>query len=133
MPGLNVTIRNARLDLIKTAIDAGAGAGTLKFYTATRPATGAAITTQTLLGTVTFSDPSAAAASAGLLTFSAITGGTAVATGTATWARVTDSAGAFVTDMSVGTAAAEVVVNTVDFVTGGPISVTSAAITEGNA
>ena len=65
------SLRNARLDLIATAIDAGAGAGTLKFYNGDRPTTGAAITTQTLLATVTFADPCVASgATGGVLTVS---------------------------------------------------------------
>lgn len=132
--GLNLTIRNARLTQILNAIDAGAAAATLKFYTGPRPATGAAITTETLLGTLTFSDPSGSVAN-GVLTLNAITeDSSADADGTAAWARVEDSDLNFVMDLSVTATGGggDIELNTTSIVTGGPIRVTSASITEGN-
>lgn len=128
MPGYSSTLRNARLDAITTA--AGANA-TLKFYTATRPATGAAATT--LLGTVTCNATFAPAASGGVLTLNAITGANAVATGTATWARLASSGATFVADFSVGTSGSEINLVSTSFTSGQPISITSLTITEGNA
>ncbi len=128
--GLNVTIRNQRLDLLKTAMDAGAGAGLLRLYDGTRPATGGAATN--LLATLTLSDPSAPAASSGVLTLSAITNGTGVAAGTATWARIVDSTGAHVLDCSVGTSGADINLNTTTISIGVTVSVTSAVFTAGN-
>ncbi len=131
--GLLASIRNARLDLIKTAIDAGSGAGKLRIYNGSRPATGGTVTT--LLAELTFTDPSAPAASGGVLTFSAITSDTSADnTGTATWARAVDSANTFVCDMSVGTvgSGADIEMNLVTIEAGGTVSVTSAVITEGN-
>lgn len=130
--GMATTLRNARLDAINTAINAGAGAGTIKIYDGSRPATGGAATT--LLATLTCSDPAAGAAAAGALTLSAITSDlTADATGTATWARIADSNGTFVLDCSVGTSGEDINFNTVSFVAGAAIAITSAVITEGNA
>lgn len=130
--GLNVTIRNSRLDLIKTAIDAGAGPGKLRIYNGSRPATGSTATT--LLAELTFSDPSAAAASSGVLTFSAITAdASADASSDATWCRVVDSTGAHVLDGSVGTSGADYNLNTVTITAGVQVSCTSATLTEGNA
>lgn len=78
--------------------------------------------------------PSAAAASGGVLTFSAITAdASANATGTATWGRIVDSTSAFVMDFSVGTSGADYNLNTVSITTGVQVSCTSATITEGNA
>lgn len=124
-------VRNAMLDLIKTAIDAGAGAGTLKLYSGTQPAdANTALSGNTLLATLTFTDPSAAAASAGVLTFSAITEDSAAdATATATFGRVQDSNGVVVFDGDVGTSGAMIVLNTASIVTGGPVRVTTATIT----
>lgn len=130
------SLRNARLDLIATAIDAGAGAGTLKFYNGDRPATGGAITTQTLLATVTFSDPCVASgATGGVLTFSALTGANAVADGLATWARAADSDSGFVADFDVSATGGggDITLNTNTLITGGPVSVTSATLSDGNA
>ncbi len=130
--GLLTTLRNARLNLIRDAVDAGAGAGFFRVYDGARPVTGGTATT--LLAELTFSDPSAAAASGGALTFSAITAdASANATGTATWGRMVDSTGAFVADFSVGTAGADFNLNTVSITSGVQVSCTSAALTEGNA
>lgn len=124
-------LRNARLDLIKTQTDAGAGAGLLRIYDGTRPATGGTATT--LLAELTFTDPSYGAASAGVLTASAITqDASANATGTATWFRVVDSAAAFVMDGNVGTSGSDLNLTTTSIVATQPVSVTSWVITEGN-
>lgn len=128
----DTTLKNTLLDAIKTAIDSGGAAGTINFYTGTMPATpGTSITTQTLLGTLTFSYPCAPGASAGILTMSAITqDSSADATGTATWARCLNSAGVAKLDVDVsntaGSGAAKL--NTTSIVSGGPISITSFAI-----
>lgn len=130
--GLPTALRNSRLNLIRDATDAGAGAGTFRVYDGTRPATGGTATT--LLAELTFSDPCAPAASGGVLTFSAITAdASANATGTATWCRIVDSTGAFVADGSVGTSGADYNLNTVSITAGVQVSCTSAALTEGNA
>lgn len=130
---LATTLRNTMLNAITTAIDAGAGAGLLRVYTGTRPATGAAITTEVLLGTLTFTDPSAPAAAAGVLTFSPIASDTSAdATGTASWCRIVDSTGTFVADGNVGTATSDYILNTVSITLGQTISCTSATITDGN-
>ena len=128
--GIVAAVRNSRLDVITAAIDAGT-AGLLRIYDGSRPATGGAATT--LLAELTFSDPSAAGAAAGVLTFSAITAdASANATGTATWFRIVTSAAAFVLDGSVSTAGADINFNTTSIVTGANVSVSSLVFTEGN-
>lgn len=131
--GLNVTLRNARANLIRDAVDAGPGPGLFRVYDGTRPATGGTATG--LLAELTFSDPSAANASGGNLTFSAITAdASANATGTATWGRMVDSTGAFVEDFSVGIggSGADFILNTVSITAGVQVSCTSASQLEGN-
>lgn len=133
--GMSPELRNARLNQISAAIDAGSGAGTLKFYTVPKPATGGAITSQTLLATLTFSDPSAPAADNGTLTFAAITGdSSADATGTAAWARIQDSDGNFVMDLEVGAAGSgkDIELISVNIIAGNPVAIATASITEGN-
>lgn len=133
--GLSTTVRNNRLTQIINAIDGGAGNGTIKPYTGTRPATGGAITSQVLLGTLTFSKP-CGTVSSGVLTFAAIAAdSSADADGTATWARIADSAGTFVGDVDIGVSGsgATIVMNTTSIVAGGSISITSAQINDGNA
>ena len=124
--------RNATLDAIKTRIDAGSGAGTLKVYSGTIPTNAnTAIGSQVLLGTLTFSDPSAPAASGGVLTFSAITSdGSADATGTIGWARIADSDGTTIMDVSAGTGSGVVLqFNTLAVTIGGPIACSAFTIT----
>ena len=125
-------VKKSALDTIKTAIDAGSGAGTIKIYTGTQPTSPAdAITTQTLLGTLTFSDPCGTSAS-GTLTMSAITQDSAAdATGTATWARIADSTGATVCDVDVTATGGggTLQFNTTSFVIGGPILISAFTIT----
>lgn len=126
--GYSTTLRNARLDAITTAIGAS---GLLRIYDGTRPASGGTATT--LLAQLTLSATFAPAASLGVLTASAIgSDASADATGTATWARLTTSAGVFVADMGVGTSGQEVTLNTVSIVIAGTVACTSLVITAGN-
>lgn len=127
-----VAIRNGWLDDINTALNAGAGAALIRIYDGTRPATGGAATT--LLAELTCSDPAAAAAASGVLTFSAITqDASANATGTATWFRMVDSAAGFVMDGNVGTSGSDLNLTTTSIVATQPVSISSATITAPNA
>jgi hypothetical protein len=126
------TAKNNALDTLKTAIDAGAGAGTIKVYNGTQPTSANdAITTQTLLATLTFSDP-CGTTSSGTLTMSAITQDSAAdATGTATWARIADSTGAtvFDVDVTVTGAGGTLQFNTTNFVINGPVLISAFTVT----
>lgn len=128
---LRTTVKNSVLTPLNDAISAGTSAGVLKLYTGTMRATPeTAITTQTLLGTLTFSDPAGVVAG-GVLTMSAITQDAAAdATGTATWATVEDSNGLSVFDIDVTNTGGggTLQLNTVNIVSGGPILVTSFVI-----
>lgn len=118
---------NALVDLI----DGGAGAGTIKIYTTAQPADpDVALGAQTLLATLTYSDPAFGASSVGVATASAITDdSSADATGTAAWFRADDSNGTAVFDGSVGTSSADLVFNTVSFTAGDAVSITSFTVT----
>lgn len=127
-----VATRNSMLNLVRDAIDAGAGAGLWRIYDGTRPATCGTATT--LLAELTCTDPCAAGASGGVLTFSAITAdASANATGTATWFRLVDSTGTCAHDGNVGTSGSDLNLNSTSIATGQQVSITSATITEGNA
>lgn len=129
---VNDTIANGFATDFLAAIDADAGAGGLKFYTAAQPAgPNTAITSQTLLGTLTLADP-AGSVTGRVLTFSAITEDpVADNSGTATWARLLDNSGDAIADFTVGAtgSGADIELNTVDIVAGGPIQVTGGTIT----
>ena len=132
--GIAVAVRNTRMDAIKDAVDAGAGAGVIKIYDATRPSTGG--TPTTLLAELTFTDPSFPAASSGAITASAITGDTSADnTGTATWFRLETSVGGFVLDGDVGvtSSGADLELNSVSITAGVAVDITSMVLTDGNA
>jgi hypothetical protein len=119
------------LDEITTLIDAGASNGFLRIYDGTRPATGGAVTT--LLAELDFADPSFAAAAAGVLTANAIVDeASAAATGTATWFRAVDDAGAAVIDGDVGASGSDLNLNTTSIVITNTVAVSSFVITAGN-
>lgn len=125
---LVTALQTACITPIMTAIDAGAGAGLIDIYNGTIPATAAtAVTTQTKLGTLTFTDPCGSVTS-GVFTASAITqDSSADAPGTASWARIKDSTGATVCDIDITSTGGGglLQLNTVNIVAGGPIIVTA--------
>jgi hypothetical protein len=123
-------LRHAQLDEITA--QAGASA-LLRIYDGSRPATGGAATT--LLAELTCNATFAPAASGGDLTLNAIADDTSAdATGTATWFRIVQSDGStHVMDGDVGTSGSDLNMNSVSFVTGGTVEVTSFVISAGNA
>jgi len=128
--GMDITLRNLRLDQITTR--AGASA-LLRIYDGSRPATGGAATT--LLAELVCNATFAPGAASGVLTLNAIASdASANATGTATWARIVKADGTtHVLDCSVGTSATDIILNTVSIVASATVSVTSVTITEVNA
>jgi len=130
-PRLTNARASAACDSVVDAIDAGAGAGTIKIYSGIIPTDAdTAVGAQTLLATLTFSDPAFGAASNGVATASAITSDTSIdATATASWARIADSNGTTVMDCTVGTSGDDINFNTVAFVAGATASITSMTVT----
>lgn len=119
----STTVKNARLTVVRDAIDGGSGPGTLEICTAAYAS---------VLATVTFDDP-CGNVSSGVLTFSATPlSATAGNSGTAAIARIKDSSGTVVCDgLTVGTSATDIIVNTTTVNSGASVSVTSATITHG--
>jgi len=129
--GFSTALRTARADSITSTTGSAA---TLKIYTATQPATCAAITSQTLLVTFTMGTPFAAGATAGVLTVTLPSATPAGATGTGTWARLATSGGTCVMDSAVTATGggAPITFNSTSFTSGVNASLTSFTITEGN-
>jgi hypothetical protein len=128
----STTIRNNKQNQTRDAIDGGAGAGLLRIYDGTRPASCGTATT--LGAELTFSDPCAPAAASGVLTASAITAdASANATITATWFRAADSTGTCCIDGNVGTSGSDMNLNSTSIASGVQVSCSSFAITGGNA
>lgn len=123
---------------VLNAIDGGTNAGKIAVYDGTRPATGGAATTklwELSLGTTPGTKPSGSVTN-GVLTINTngSTGAAAVATGTATWARITTDAGTFVCDLNVGTTGADINLNTVSITSGQTVYITNGGtITDGSA
>jgi len=126
------TLRNARATAIINAIDAG-GVGSIELYSGFQPATGGVITTQTLLATAQFFTP-CGSATAGTLTFNAISNAAAIANGFIEWARILNGSGQFVMDLDCGDASSNAALRFADLETkeGGSVIIASASITEGN-
>lgn len=133
--GFSPALRSLRAQSIVTTLDAGSAPGYINFYTGTRPSTGAAITSQVLVGTVTLGATSGIV-NAGVITFAATTQDVSVDNdGTITWARMFDGDDVFVCDASCGLtgSGADFIFNTVNALSGGILKVNSGLITEGNA
>jgi hypothetical protein len=115
---------NAEANAIGDALDSGY----IRIYDGSQPANAdTAISGQNLLAELRFNAAAFPSAVAGLITAAAITDdSSANATGTASWARILASNGTSVYfDGSVGTASANVVLNTVSIVTGAVVSCSS--------
>ena len=129
--GYSTTARNNRLNAVRDLIDGGAGAGLLRIYDGSRPATCGTATT--LGAELTCTDPCAGAAAAGVLTLSAITpDASANASITATWHRFVDSTGTCVVDGDVGTSGSDLNLNSTTIAAGVQVACTSYVITGGN-
>ena len=126
--GYATTLRNAQLDAITTAVG---NAGKLQIYDGTRPATGGTATNK--LAEFTLGTPFASAAAAGVLSPTLPSNVTALLTGTATWYRITTSAGGFVMDGSAGTSGTDLILNSASISSGATVSITAHTISAGNA
>lgn len=125
--GYATTLRNAQLDAITAAVG---NAGKLQIYDGTRPATGGTATVK--LAEFTLGSPFAPAASAAALSPTLPASTTGITAGTATWFRVTTSAGSFVLDGSAGTGGTDLVLNTATLSSGVNVSVSAFGISRGN-
>lgn len=126
-----IATKNAMLDVVNTRINAGAGPGTIKLYSGTQPATAdTALSGNTLLATLSLTDPAFDAATGGTIALDADPdlSATAVGTGTATFARAADSDGNTVFDGSVNTTAADFTIASTAITTGQTVTVTTGTI-----
>lgn len=127
----------ALADAFDDQVNIGSTAATIAIYTASQPADpDTAVGAQTLLATLTFSDPAFGAATdanpGGLLTASAITSdSSADATGTAAWFRIsaTGTGADDVADGECGTSGSDLNFNTTSITSGSTVSITSFTVT----
>jgi hypothetical protein len=125
------TVRNSRVDLIRSTIDAGATGGLLRIYAGSKPAKGAA-PAGLLLAEIVLADPCGSSTGGVLTITTPRTDTSANNTGTAAFFYLTDSTGAFVCDGDVATSGSDLNVTTTSIVSGQPVEITSLTITEGN-
>lgn len=116
-------VKNTRMTAVRDAIDAGAGSGKLKIYTA-----GYAL----LLVEIALSDP-CGTVSNGILTFSGLPkSGVAGNTGVAAIARLTDSTDTLVADgLTVGLSATDIIIDNTNIANGQTVNFNSGIITHG--
>lgn len=127
-PKFSDTCVNAEADAVGNALNNGY----IRIYTTPQPANAdTALSGQTLLAELRFGADAFPSAVAGVLTANAITSDSdADATGTAVWARILASDGTTVWfDGNVGTAAANVVLNTTSIVQHAAVSCSSLTFT----
>ena len=130
-----IAVRQAMGDAATALVDAGAGPGLLRIYAGTIPASvdNALAGTETLLATLTFSDPAFGATdTSGVATANAMTGDSAAdATGDATFFRIEDSAGnvLFQGDVTAMGGGGDLELNSVSVQAGVEVSISSLTIT----
>lgn len=127
MISLSTDVRNLRLNVLRDKISGGK----LCIYGGERPYTGGSAPTK--LVEFSFPDPCASDAEDGMLIFNELQPVEATASGKASWARILTSRGQFVADCSVGRGDGEIQLKTVDLYQGMKVTLTSGAISEGNA
>lgn len=115
--------KQARLNAVIAAIDAGAAAGTMEIGTAAMAS---------VLATITLADPSGSA-SGGTLTFDfspAVSDTSADNSGTAAAARIKDSDGnIIISGLTVGTSGTDIVLDSVSITAGQTVTLTAGTIT----
>lgn len=130
----NLKYSNGTRDAQQQGLITYAGSGAIiKIYDGTQPSNAnTAITTQTLLVSLPISG-TFGTDSNGTITLSAVTNGTAVATGTAQFFRITQSNGTTVVmDGSVGTSSADMILNNTSIATSQTVSISSGTIIRAN-
>ena len=133
MPTLSNAARNAAIAAVTARIDNGSGAGKIRIYSGTKPAgPDTALSGQTLLAEFTCQDPAFTAGATGVQTLDVTPAMTTVglAAGTAAWARMVDSNNVAEIDLTVGTSAADLILNTTTISVGLALEITSGSLTQ---
>jgi hypothetical protein len=120
----NTQLSNAGVNAEANALGALLDGGFIDVYDGTQPATGdTAVSTQTLLVTLTFANPAFGTAVAGVITANAVGSGTAGSGGTATWFRARKSDHSTVVfDGSIDTSNANMVLPSTSITAGQTVS-----------
>jgi hypothetical protein len=126
---LDDTTRNDMMDAVLANIDAGVSPGYIEIRSGTRPANVNTAATGTVLATLTLTDP-AGTVTGDTLTFDADPDISAVAaaTGTASWARVYDSAANARVDGDVGTTGTDFIITSTSITSGQTVTLTAGTL-----
>lgn len=134
-PMVSMAAARAALDQLLAQLNTG-GAGHIKIFTGAAPATVETADSGTLLSTLTLSNPAFPASADGgtnglaTATANAIASDTnAAASGTAGYFRAYDGAGTCILQGTVGTASADMILNTVSISAGATVAITSWVVT----
>lgn len=118
-----MSLKTTRMNAVKTAIDAGAGAGKLEIGTSAMAAT---------LATITLADPCGSVTNNVLTLTMPQSDTSADGTGTAAAARIRDSDNNdVVTGLTVGTSGTDIVLDSTSITTGQTVTIQSATLTHG--
>jgi hypothetical protein len=125
--------RNALCDAWVDRFDAGSGAGKIRIYTGTQPASADDAPSGTLLAEITLNDPAfdAAASGAASIDSSPAISGSVSSTGTAGWWRGLDSDNNTVCDGSITATGGggDLTLATVSLTSGGTVTISSGTLT----
>lgn len=123
-------VDTAATNAATSAYATGLGSGTtLKIYSGAKPATPETAASGTLLATVTTGTWTAASDGSGHLTCSDPASATVAASGTAGWFRLAKSDGTAVIDGTVGTSAADLILDSTALVAGGQVDLGAGTLT----
>ena len=120
----NTATRNFLADTLGTAM----GLATLSIYTGSQPATANDAASGTKLVAIEITSFNAASSGTATLNTSSPNVGTAVATGTAGWGRITHSSG--VIDGTVGTSGTDFTINSTSITSGSAVTLTAMTIVQ---
>jgi hypothetical protein len=126
-PKTSLAARNRGLDAAFDVLNSGF----LDIYDGAQPTDAdTALGSQVKLVRLALGNPACAAAAAGSKLCNTIANGTALATGVATWATFVTAGGVRVHDVSVGTSAANLILNSVALSVGATVSCSAYSFTE---
>lgn len=128
---LSTRSRNAAADAVVDTTDAGAGAGRLRIFTGTQPASANDAATGTLLADVVLADPAFGAAATGTAALTDPGPVTGAAAGIAGWFRILDSDLVAVMDGSVTATGAggDLTLSNTNIAAGQSVDITGGSVT----
>jgi hypothetical protein len=125
------TVRDAKVNAAVDLLDVG-GAGSIKIYSGSQPATPATAASGTLLATITLPNPAFGNSASGSAAMNDPASVNASATGTAGWARFADGAGTvrFDGDVTATGGGGVVTLSSTSLTSGSPVDITGGSYSQ---